>query len=80
MLSSLPDGFKVPEELKALEPTFKAEHRGVEELYPEGKGKERVCLLDPAAEKNLNPDDSKDFDVFLFGGILGMFDMPPWGL
>ena len=70
MLSSLPDGFQVPEELQR-EPAFKAETRGVEELYPAGQGKERVCLLDPAAEKDLNPDDRHEFDVFLFGGILG---------
>ncbi|KAH6655587.1 SAM-dependent RNA methyltransferase [Truncatella angustata] len=74
LLSSLPDGFKVPEKL-ANQPAFKAEHRGVEEMYPEGNGKERVCLLDPAADKDLNPDDKGEFDVFLFGGILG--DDPP---
>lgn len=74
MLSSLPEGFQVPEEL-AREPAFKAETRGVEELYPAGQGKERVCLLDPAADKDLNPDDRHEFDVFLFGGILG--DDPP---
>ncbi|ETS74580.1 hypothetical protein PFICI_13064 [Pestalotiopsis fici W106-1] len=74
VLSSLPDAFKVPEKL-AQEPAFKAERRGVEEMYPEGNGKERVCLLDPAADKDLNPDDKGEFDVFLFGGILG--DDPP---
>lgn len=70
MLSSLPEGFQVPEELKQ-EKAFRAETRGVEDLYPAGKGKERVCLLDPAADEDLNPDDKRDFDVFLFGGILG---------
>ncbi|KAK8098441.1 carboxypeptidase D [Apiospora kogelbergensis] len=74
MLSSLPEGFQVPEELKQ-EKAFRAETRGVEDLYPAGKGKERVCLLDPAADEDLNPDDKRDFDVFLFGGILG--DDPP---
>ncbi|XDG04062.1 hypothetical protein ABKA04_003677 [Annulohypoxylon sp. FPYF3050] len=69
MLSSLPEEFKVPEKL-AEEPAFKAEKRGVEEIYGEGNGKERVCLLDPQAEKDLNPDDRNEFDVFLFGGIL----------
>ena len=73
MLSSLPAGFQVPEEL-AREPAFKAETRGVEELYPAGQGKERVCLLDPAADKDLNPDDRHEFDVFLFGGILGKLE------
>jgi ribosome biogenesis SPOUT family RNA methylase Rps3 len=37
--------------------------------------KERVCLLDPKAEKTISPADSDEFDVFLFGGILG--DDPP---
>lgn len=32
----------------------------------------RVCLLDPAASEPLVPEDGKDFDVFLFGGILGL--------
>ncbi|KAH8670854.1 SAM-dependent RNA methyltransferase [Xylariales sp. PMI_506] len=74
VLSSLPSGFKVPEELSA-EPAFRAEARGVEEMYPVGGGKERVCLLDPSAAKDLGPEDRDEFDVFLFGGILG--DDPP---
>ncbi|KAI1501470.1 SAM-dependent RNA methyltransferase [Biscogniauxia marginata] len=92
-LSSLPPGFRVPEALAGA-PAFRAETRGVEEMYPdtvadaaaegeEGKGKgkgkgspkSRVCLLDPQAEKDLNPDDKGLFDIFLFGGILG--DDPP---
>ena len=36
---------------------------------------ERVCLLDMKATQSLSPADAKDFDVFLFGGILG--DNPP---
>lgn len=35
----------------------------------------RVCLLDPRAEKDLQPDESEKFDYFVFGGILG--DHPP---
>jgi ribosome biogenesis SPOUT family RNA methylase Rps3 len=35
----------------------------------------RVCLLDPRAEKVLAPEDGENFDVFLYGGILG--DDPP---
>ena len=31
-----------------------------------------MCLLDPSAAKDLSPEDGKTFDVFLFGGILGM--------
>ncbi|KAK3392151.1 SAM-dependent RNA methyltransferase [Sordaria brevicollis] len=71
-LTSLPLGFKVPEALAAI-PAFKAENRGVEEIYAADKS--RVCLLDPAAKKDLSPEDGETFDVFLFGGILG--DDPP---
>jgi ribosome biogenesis SPOUT family RNA methylase Rps3 len=55
--------------LKAV-PSFISETRGVEELYANDKS--RVCLLDPAAAKDLSPEDGDVFDVFLFGGILGM--------
>lgn len=70
VLSSLPDAFRVPVSL-AAEPALRAERRGVEELYPAGAGKDRVCLLDPSAEHDLSPEDREAFDVFLFGGILG---------
>lgn len=33
--------------------------------------KEKVCLLDPAAEIDLTPEDSDKFEYFVFGGILG---------
>jgi len=36
---------------------------------------ERVCLLDMRGEKTLSPEDKNEFDVFVFGGILG--DHPP---
>ncbi|KAB5515236.1 SAM-dependent RNA methyltransferase [Coniochaeta sp. 2T2.1] len=71
-LSSLPAGFKVPERLAAV-PAFKPTSKGVEEIYAADKS--RVCLLDPAAKKDLSPEDGETFDVFLFGGILG--DDPP---
>ncbi|KAI0164481.1 DUF431-domain-containing protein [Hypoxylon sp. FL1284] len=87
MLSSVPAGFRVPERLAAV-PSFRAEERGVEDMYGaeddddengedgEKRGKRsRVCLLDPQADKDLSPDDKTEFDVFLFGGILG--DDPP---
>jgi ribosome biogenesis SPOUT family RNA methylase Rps3 len=67
-LSSLPPAFKVPEDLAKI-PAFKAETRGVEELYASDKS--RVCLLDPAAASDLSPEDGDKFDAFLFGGILG---------
>ena len=34
-------------------------------------GSDRVCLLDPAAQADLTPEDGASFDVFVFGGILG---------
>ncbi|TGJ80355.1 hypothetical protein E0Z10_g8403, partial [Xylaria hypoxylon] len=75
VLSSVPRELaaKLPEKLTA-EPAFRAETTGVEDLYP-GELRKRVCLLDPRAEKDINPDDKALFDVFLFGGILG--DDPP---
>lgn len=33
--------------------------------------KPRVCLLDPQAERELDPRDGEEFEGFLFGGILG---------
>lgn len=70
VLSSLPPGFRVPEVLKGID-AFTAESRGVEEIYAADKS--RVCLLDPAAPKDLSPEDADAFDAFLFGGILGNY-------
>ncbi|RDA94642.1 hypothetical protein CP533_2491 [Ophiocordyceps camponoti-saundersi (nom. inval.)] len=67
ILSSLPASFRVPQRLSA-KAAFTAERRGVEELYAADKS--RVCLLDPAAGRDLSPDDGDSFRVFLFGGIL----------
>lgn len=68
ILSSLPQEFQVPAALETV-PAFTAERRGVEELYADNKP--RVCLLDPAASKDLSPEDGDTFEAFLFGGILG---------
>ncbi|KAF8474988.1 SAM-dependent RNA methyltransferase [Kalaharituber pfeilii] len=40
-----------------------------------GLNGQRVCLLDPAAQADLKPEDGDIFDFFVFGGILG--DDPP---
>jgi ribosome biogenesis SPOUT family RNA methylase Rps3 len=67
---------------------FAASPRGVEELYPAAAAavdaasdrpppRDAVCLLDPAAERELAPADAAVFDVFLFGGILGACYTPP---
>jgi len=69
VLSSVPKTLQLPPELRNLA-SLTVEHRSVEELYYERK--ERVCLLDPKAEKELSPSDGKLFDAFLFGGILGI--------
>ena len=36
-----------------------------------GMGLKRVCILDPGAEKTLEPSDAAKFDYLIFGGILG---------
>ncbi|KAI9739445.1 MAG: hypothetical protein M1818_005133 [Claussenomyces sp. TS43310] len=71
-LSSLSPKLELPATLKAVT-GFTAEARSVEVLFADSKN--RVCLLDPAAQKELSPEDGEHFDVFLFGGILG--DDPP---
>lgn len=71
-LSSVSPDLKAPAGLKECEGT-RIEQRSVEEIF--ASKKERVCLLDPAATQELSPADGEDFDVFLFGGILG--DDPP---
>ncbi len=73
-LSSVPPALELPGALKAV-PGFTRDGRSVEIIYAENKS--RVCLLDPAATKELSPEDGDTFDVFLFGGILG--DDPPRG-
>ena len=67
-LSSVPKVLKLPMELLAC-PGFSFENQSVEEMYRSGK--DRVCLLDPAAKAELSLSDADVFDVFLFGGILG---------
>ncbi|KAJ8611078.1 hypothetical protein MRB53_038165 [Persea americana] len=56
-------------------PVSERSQRTVESLYPSREEKQRICLLDPKAEKDISPGDADAFDVFLFGGILG--DDPP---
>lgn len=72
VLSSVPKVISLPPELQDLE-SLMIEHLSVEELFQEDKG--RVCLLDPAAAVELSPEDGSKYDVFLFGGILGMICM-----
>ncbi|KAF2399250.1 DUF431-domain-containing protein [Trichodelitschia bisporula] len=70
ILSSVPSDLVLPPSLSNI-PGLQVKTESVETLFP----KPRVCLLDPAAGKELAPVDGDVFDVFLFGGILG--DDPP---
>ena len=69
-LSSVPAGLNIPTEISS-ERAVVVEHRSVEEIF--GNNKDRVCLLDPAAANDLSPNDASNFEVFLFGGILGRY-------
>ncbi|KAI8065132.1 SAM-dependent RNA methyltransferase [Gongronella butleri] len=59
----------MPEELKA------AHCHQEDVMHLPGVDPSKVCLLDPAGEKELSPEDGDQFEYFLFGGILG--DHPP---
>ena len=67
-LSSVPKALQLPSELCDIK-NLMIEQRSVEDIFQANKA--RVCLLDPAAPKELSPEDAVHFDVFLFGGILG---------
>ena len=71
ILSSVPESLLHSSELHSLDANAKGE--SVESYFAEKK--DRICLLDPQGTKELSPSDANDFDVFLFGGILG--DDPP---
>jgi carboxypeptidase D len=68
LLTSVPETLQMPDNLARME-ELQVERRSVEEIFADRKS--RVCLLDPAATTELSPADGNDFDVFLFGGILG---------
>ncbi|KAF2086088.1 DUF431 domain protein [Saccharata proteae CBS 121410] len=72
LLSSVPESLTLPEKLVGVD-GLKVEHDSIENIYADRKS--AVCLLDPAAKQELSPADGDNFDVFLFGGILG--DDPP---
>jgi ribosome biogenesis SPOUT family RNA methylase Rps3 len=58
----------MPDDLAATD-GLGVEHRSIEEVFADRKSK--VCLLDPSAKVELSPADGDNFEVFLFGGILG---------
>jgi carboxypeptidase D len=68
VLSCLPKPLVFSTELQGIKTAAKRTE-SVENLFAHNES--RVCLLDPAAEKELSPGDGNSFDVFLFGGILG---------
>ncbi|OAP57304.1 hypothetical protein AYL99_08042 [Fonsecaea erecta] len=74
ILSSLPQSLLESQDLKNLVALGAESRPDSVEVYFSGK-KDRICLLDPSATQELHPADAADFDVFLFGGILG--DDPP---
>ncbi len=68
LLTSVSPNLKLPalfEEATGLQ----MEQRTAETIF--ANRKDRVCLLDPAASKELNHMDGDKFEIFLFGGILG---------
>ena len=70
LLSSVPQSLQLPSNLKNVE-GLEVEQASVESIFRDQKA--RVCLLDPAAKQELSPQDGDLFDVYLFGGILGIY-------
>ena len=68
-LTSVSDDLVVPQNLKGVS-GLRLESESVETAFASLKA--RTCLLDPAAKEELKPEDGDRYDVFLFGGILGM--------
>lgn len=74
-LTSTKEGLEIPQEFKDVGITATTlDVSQFAQLDPNFTAN-KVCLLDPAAEKDLEPSDSAQFQYFLFGGILG--DHPP---
>ena len=69
LLSSVPQSLRLPNNLAGAR-GLEIDHESVEVLFPQNR--HQVCLLDPAAQKDLSPEDEQYFDAFLFGGILGI--------
>ena len=71
MLSSVPQSLLETQDVKEVTAMgARAETDSVENYF--ANEKKKICLLDPAAKQELDPSDAENFDVFLFGGILGM--------
>lgn len=68
LLTSLPSSLEIPAELNA-EKGLGVKRKDVESLFKDQKSK--ICLLDPASKVELSPADGEEFEIFVFGGILG---------
>lgn len=77
LLTGLADPTRLARDIQLTIPLSNLLADSVETLYADPQKKRRVCLLDPKGEKDISPADGEEFDVFLFGGILG--DHPPRG-
>ncbi|CAI4036339.1 hypothetical protein SMKI_15G1790 [Saccharomyces mikatae IFO 1815] len=81
VLSSLPEGTTekdIPKKLLTLGLRWTTKDlKGINEDFKDLEALKdgRVCLLDPRATIDLQPEDAAKFDYFVFGGILG--DHPP---
>ncbi|KAK5059898.1 hypothetical protein LTR84_009781 [Exophiala bonariae] len=74
ILSSVPESLLQSQDLQILHDAgAEGRNDSIEEYFADRK--DRICLLDPAAKQELDTTDANQFDVFLFGGILG--DDPP---
>jgi ribosome biogenesis SPOUT family RNA methylase Rps3 len=71
ILSSVPDVLFKDDAVQNLGAELRKE--SIERYFADRKS--RICLLDPQAKQELSSTDGQEFDVFLFGGILG--DDPP---
>lgn len=72
ILTSLPQGTTqddIPDKLTQLGLQWST--KDVTHFIPASTPRSRLCLLDPKAEKDLEPSDKQAFDYFIFGGILG---------
>lgn len=73
LLTSIPKSLQMPAELADVT-GLEVENRSAEEIFASKKPK--ICLLDPSAVEELSPLDGDQFEIFLFGGILGTTGTP----
>lgn len=75
ILSSVPESLLQSQDLQVLRDAgAEGRNDSIEEYFADRK--DRICLLDPAAKQELDASDASQFDIFLFGGILGKTAVP----